>query len=466
MLLVKLALLGRVAALTDGRRGVGALKGGRRGLASSETMSSVPKVVVLDLDATVWTPEVYTLRPPPGASASWTPTLGEHDTVFPGARTVLETLAKAGVRVAIASRSSHPSYSNALVDEVRVADGRSLRDLCGAGGVQIYKGDKQRHLAEIRRAYGCDYGDMAFFDDARDGKWGNCARVAELGVLAVHTPRGLTEERWATACARYASGDRGVVVDAPGGEGGGGGGRTASGASATVPCVSLAMPFAAHLLNGCKTIETRNSRLFAEYEGATLAVRVGKRDWPNEEWKAVHPLAGGELRKGFRRGDVAGTVVIGGTAPLSTYDNVERDACAPEASCGSFGTRLGGARWFQKPVRDAPGKPAVYDVAIPRALLGDAAPAPPALAAGPAAEPSPARANRKARRAGKSRVQSGALADFSAAGKAATPAVEAAPPPPPAGEDEEGEWSEPSGGRRRPKSELEAAAKEALPRAF
>ena len=33
-------------------------------------------VVVLDLDATVWLPEVYTLRAPRGAADDWTPTLG------------------------------------------------------------------------------------------------------------------------------------------------------------------------------------------------------------------------------------------------------------------------------------------------------------------------------------------------------------------------------------------------------
>ena len=31
-------------------------------------------VVVLDLDATVWLPEVYTLRAPRGAADDWTPT--------------------------------------------------------------------------------------------------------------------------------------------------------------------------------------------------------------------------------------------------------------------------------------------------------------------------------------------------------------------------------------------------------
>ena len=40
-------------------------------------------VVVLDLDATVWLPEVYTLRAPRGAADDWTPTLGTDVRVLP-----------------------------------------------------------------------------------------------------------------------------------------------------------------------------------------------------------------------------------------------------------------------------------------------------------------------------------------------------------------------------------------------
>ena len=72
-------------------------------------------VVVLDLDATVWLPEVYTLRAPRGAADDWTPTLGTDVRVLPGAAAVLKLLAaRPDTRVAVASRSARPEWSKAL----------------------------------------------------------------------------------------------------------------------------------------------------------------------------------------------------------------------------------------------------------------------------------------------------------------------------------------------------------------
>eukprot|EP00956_Cyclotella_meneghiniana_P043253 scaffold260322_cov83-Cyclotella_meneghiniana.AAC.1 len=45
---------------------------------------------------------------------------------------------------------------------------------------------------------------MLFFDDARDGKYGNCEPVSSLGVLSVHTPNGIYEESiWHNALEHY-----------------------------------------------------------------------------------------------------------------------------------------------------------------------------------------------------------------------------------------------------------------------
>mgnify|MGYP003311245549 FL=1 len=325
-------------------------------------MAKAP-VVVLDLDATVWLPEVYTLK---GKPEGWLPTLGEDVRVLPGARRVLDDLAaRKDLRVAVASRSSNPAYSLALLKQVKVGGG-SLEDRCEDGGVQIYAGDKQTHLRRIAKSYGCAFADMVFFDDARDGKYGNCARVAELGCVAVHTPKGLDPERFAAGLAAHAAGTRGAVVDAAAPP------RPPAGAAATVPCVSLAMPFAALLLNGAKTIETRNSRLFAPYAGRVLAIRVGKKDWDSDDWKEVHAAPKGELKRGFKRGDVAGYCRIGATRPLETFDHVLRDACGKFDPAGKFGTVVEGATWFAKPLRNVKGAPAIYDIEVPRSLLPDA----------------------------------------------------------------------------------------------
>ena len=185
-------------------------------------------VVVLDLDATVWLPEVYTLRAPRGAADDWTPTLGTDVRVLPGAAAVLKLLAaRPDTQVAVASRSAKPEWSKALLAKVP--------DLAAAA-VHIYPGDKRTHLRRIAKGLGCAFSRMVLFDDARDGKHGNCVGAAALGVLAVHCPQGLNEERWRAGLAAFEKGVRGKVIDAPGGP--------SSKPTVTLPAVSLAMPFA------------------------------------------------------------------------------------------------------------------------------------------------------------------------------------------------------------------------------
>ena len=183
---------------------------------------------------------------------------------------------------------------------------------------------------------------------------------------------------------------------------------------------------------GAKTVETRNTRLFEPLEGRTVCVRIGKKDWPNEEWRDVHDATTAQLPRGFRRGDVAGTCVIGATDLISTFERVLSDACAPLEACGKFGTRVADARWFPTPLRNAPGAPGIYDIRVPKKLLpaslrldSEAPPQEPGSNARtpPPNDPPPPKApggpgpNRRARRNNKPRVQSGALA--------------VAPPPPP-----------------------------------
>ena len=183
-------------------------------------------VVVLDLDATVWLPEVYTLRAPRGAADDWTPTLGTDVRVLPGAAAVLKLLAaRPDTRVAVASRSAKPEWSKALLAKVP--------DLAAAA-VHIYPGDKRTHLRRIAKGLGCAFSRMVLFDDARDGKHGNCVAAAALGVLAVHCPQGLNEERWRAGLAAFEKGVRGKVIDAPGGP-------APSKPTVTLPAVSLAM---------------------------------------------------------------------------------------------------------------------------------------------------------------------------------------------------------------------------------
>ena len=190
----------------------------------------LPKLVVFDLDHTLWTPELYKLRRLEGyeTAAPPGPTAGEDVRLFPGAAAVLEELATSpkwrGTTCACASRTNKGPWARSLLQQFAVGGG-TLSGLLRHK--EIYTGTKTKHFAALREASGVGFEDMLFFDDARDGKFGNCEIVSGLGVMSVHSPDGLTEDLWAHALETYATkkgagAAMGVVVDAPGSAAGGG----------------------------------------------------------------------------------------------------------------------------------------------------------------------------------------------------------------------------------------------------
>lgn len=144
---------------------------------------ALPKLVVFDLDATVWLPELYTLRPPNGLQEPWRPKLGMDVKLIDGVADILRWLAASEDRpkLAIASRTQKRAWARSLLRQIEVIDGITLEKLCGGsassalrqrgdGRVQIFPGDKQEHMSKLSAATGVAYTDMLFFDDALDGK--------------------------------------------------------------------------------------------------------------------------------------------------------------------------------------------------------------------------------------------------------------------------------------------------------
>lgn len=144
---------------------------------------AMPKLVVFDLDATVWLPELYTLRPPKGEAEPWRPKLGVDVKLIDGVADILRWLAASEGRpkLAIASRTQKRAWAKSLLRQIEVMDGLTLEKLCGGsassmlrkrgdGRVQIFPGDKQEHMSKLSAATGVAYKDMLFFDDALDGR--------------------------------------------------------------------------------------------------------------------------------------------------------------------------------------------------------------------------------------------------------------------------------------------------------
>lgn len=312
----------------------------KKTISSSTKGQRTPKLIVFDLDNTLWTPELYQLR---AIERSGKTPVAEKDVkLFDGAKAILEN--PPPISMAIASRTKSGAWAHSLLGQFQI---RELFDYC-----EIFTGNKIAHFRNIQQQSGIAYEDMLFFDDARDGKYGNCEPVASLGVLCCHCPRGLySSDIFDHALQQFKQwdGTANTIIEANGSmtkpnaaknlegrmkvilrEKGYGfiqcegqkdvyfrcgelpvgvllkpgdavsfametdtktGRKRAKnikalqgGSLSTVamPTFSMNMPFAALLANGYKDIETRNGTMFTQYSpGTKFLLHVGKRIYPD-----------------------------------------------------------------------------------------------------------------------------------------------------------------------------------------
>ena len=148
----------------------------------------LPRVIVFDLDATLWTPELYQLRRL--QRANQTPRAGKDVKLFEGARKVLNEIipslaedAQEPPILAIASRTQSAAWAHDLLDQFGLRSSFQC--------IEIFPAHKTKHFTNIQQQTRVPFDQMMFFDDARDGKYGNCEPVAALGVFCVHCPQGI-----------------------------------------------------------------------------------------------------------------------------------------------------------------------------------------------------------------------------------------------------------------------------------
>uniref|UniRef100_A0A0G4GFC1 CSD domain-containing protein n=1 Tax=Chromera velia CCMP2878 TaxID=1169474 RepID=A0A0G4GFC1_9ALVE len=187
-------------------------------LPSPGDAAPLPKLIVFDLDNTLWTPELYTLRSLPGYrdASGPGPMAGRDVWLLSGASQALFELVNcerwAETELAVASRTNKGRWAHKLMRSfsVPVREGKGIvsrldpsqkeggRVSLDSLAVQkeIFPTNKVRHLQNLREATGIEFRDMLFFDDADGGKYGNCVPVSGLGVMSVYCPKGLTQREW------------------------------------------------------------------------------------------------------------------------------------------------------------------------------------------------------------------------------------------------------------------------------
>lgn len=146
----------------------------------------LPKLLVFDLDYTLWPFWIDTHVTPPlkrlvGARAGFAAQdrYGGEYGFYPGVPSVLAACHRRNIPVAAASRTHTPELANELLGMLKVdmsADVKqegeakdqpdrykTARDLFA--NLQIYPGSKIRHMSKLHKALNIEYNDMLFFDD-------------------------------------------------------------------------------------------------------------------------------------------------------------------------------------------------------------------------------------------------------------------------------------------------------------
>lgn len=197
--------------------------------ASSFQAPLLPRLVVFDLDYTLWpfwvdthiTPPIRPAPAPLPASRSAATTAvdrwGEAFDLYPDVPRILWGLSQQGVRIAVASRTTASDLARDMLKTLALAppqdsDGapaaaaaggrgaekpRRLLDLFD-GGLEIYPSSKLRHMEALARRNAVAFEDVLFFDDERRN-----AEVESLGVTMYLVRDGMSWAEFVRGLERW-----------------------------------------------------------------------------------------------------------------------------------------------------------------------------------------------------------------------------------------------------------------------
>lgn len=141
-----------------------------------------PKILVFDLDYTLWPFWVDTHVTPPFKKKRnlVVDARGQDVNYYKEVPDVLERLTDEGYELGIASRTSEISGANQLLKLFNWEKYFKYKE--------IYPGCKVAHFSKIQKASNTDYKDMIFFDDEHR----NIVDVSKLGVTCIFVKSGIT----------------------------------------------------------------------------------------------------------------------------------------------------------------------------------------------------------------------------------------------------------------------------------
>ncbi|KAM3416649.1 putative magnesium-dependent phosphatase P8B7.31 [Cercospora zeina] len=152
----------------------------------------LPRMIVFDLDYTLWpfwidthiTPPLKPSKPSSTSSAGLIihDAYGETCSFYPDVSSILHNIKHRQILLGCASRTSAPKLANQLLSLLRVpttttSTADSVTALSLFDNLEIYPGSKKTHFRKLYSATNVPYEEMLFFDDESRNK-----EVEELGV--------------------------------------------------------------------------------------------------------------------------------------------------------------------------------------------------------------------------------------------------------------------------------------------
>lgn len=161
---------------------------------ASLTDGALPKLIVFDLDYTLWPFWVDThVTPPLKASAkhdSAKDRFGESFAFYDDVPSILHNIRHYGIKVGAASRTSAPELGREMLRLLHIeADGKRKKAIEFFDHMEIYPGSKITHFTKLQQATGLKYEDMLFFDDEARNR-----NVESLGVTMYLVRDGVTKD--------------------------------------------------------------------------------------------------------------------------------------------------------------------------------------------------------------------------------------------------------------------------------